>query len=204
MESAQTPKKTARDKVIIAAQKLMTGQGYSATTVDTIVREAGVAKGSFYHAFESKQDLALAALEDFAIKAWSVVSSGPYREQTDPVKRALAFVDYLQASAENLWAQGSLLGSLAVEVADKHPELRQRISDLFSRYEDKFVRLFAPALEARGVQQPAARELAVHLLAVIEGSAITARSHGDSHYLRSGLGHFGRYLRLLLEQPKRY
>ncbi len=203
METAETPKKTARDKVIVAAQKLMTGQGYSATTVDTIVREAGVAKGSFYHAFESKQDLALAALEDFAIQAWSVVSSGPYRQESDAVRRALAFVDFLEESAESLWAQGSLLGSLAVEVADKHPELRQRISNLFSRYEDKFVRLFAPALEVRGVQQPAARELAVHLLAVIEGSAITARSHGEARYLRAGLAHFGRYLRLLLGEPSR-
>lgn len=198
MSSPTEEKTTAREKVILAAQTLMTGRGYSATTVDTIVRAAGVAKGSFYHAFASKQDLALAALEDYAVKAWSVVSAGPYRAETDPVRRAVAFVAHLEECAESLWSQGSLLGSLAVEVADNHPELRQRISNLFARYEDKFVRIFAPALEARGLSEPTAEGLAVHLLAVIEGAAITARSHNDPRLLRTGLGHFGRYLRLLL------
>lgn len=203
MHSSNAEKTTARDKVIIAAQELMTGRGYSATTVDNIVRAAGVAKGSFYHAFDSKQDLALAALEDYAIKAWSVVSAGPYRTETDPVRRALGFVDYLQSCAHDLWSQGSLLGSLAVEVADKHPELRERISNLFARYEDKFIRIFAPALDARAVREASAADLAVHLLAVIEGAAITARSHGNPQLLDSGLGHFKRYLRLLLNEAGR-
>lgn len=197
-------KLTARDKVIAAAQELMTGRGYSATSVDTIVQKAGVAKGSFYHAFKSKEELALVALEDYAIKGWQAVAAGPYREIQEPIERALAFVDYLELSSEALWSHGCLLGSVAVEVADSHPELIGRVSGLFQRFEEKFIQLFEPALAARAAElggdgvQVSAAELGVHLLAVIEGSIITARSHFDQQHLQNGLRHFRNYLALLL------
>lgn len=191
-------KPTAREKVLIAAQELMTGRGYAATTVDTIVQKAGVAKGSFYHAFSSKEELALAALEDYAVKGWQVVAAGPYRDEQDPVRRALAFVDFLQECSASLWSHGSLMGSIAVEVADSHPGLIDRIGSLFDRFEEKFIQIFEPALKAQNISEVSARELAVHLLAVIEGSAITARSHRDPVQLSNGLAQFRRYLSLLL------
>jgi len=200
---------TAKEKVIIAAQELMTGRGYSATSVDTIVQKAGVAKGSFYHAFKSKEDLALVALEDYAIKGWQALAVGPYREIKDPIERALAFVDFLELSSEDLWSHGCLLGSVAVEVADSHPELIGRVSDLFQRFEEKFTQLFEPALAARAAEvgsdavNVSAEELGVHLLAVIEGSIITARTHFDQQHLRNGLRHFHNYLALLLGRGTR-
>ncbi len=202
-------KLTARDKVILAAQELMKGRGYSATSVDAIVQRAGVAKGSFYHSFKSKEELALAALEDNAVKGWKAVASGPYREIDDPAERALAFVDYLEESSAALWSQGSLLGTVAVEVADSHPEMIERVSALFSRFEEKFKLIFEPALQARvaelGSQEgiSSAQELAVHLLAVIEGSIITARSHFDEQHLQRGLRHFRNYLALQLGRSVR-
>lgn len=187
----------------------MTGRGYSATSVDTIVQRAGVAKGSFYHAFKSKEELALAALEDYAIKGWQVVASGPYNELQDPVDRALAFVDFLELSSEALWSHGCLMGSVAVEVADSHPELIERVNGLFQRFEEKFKQIFEPALAARAIAEGSvspeisAQELAVHLLAVIEGSIITARSHFDQQHLQNGIHHFRNYLALLLGRPIR-
>lgn len=178
----------------------MTGRGYSATTVDSIVERAGVAKGSFYHAFKSKEELALAALEDYAATTWKVLAAGPYRDQQDPALRALGFLDYMIASADSLWSRGSLLGSVAVEVAANHPSLNVSIGALFDRFEDKFVRLFAPALTDCRVTDVSAKALAVHLMAVIEGSIITAQSHNDGQHLADGLQHFRRYLALLLHK----
>lgn len=194
-------KQTAREKVLVAAQELMTGRGYSATTVDSIVARAGVAKGSFYHAFKSKEDLALAALEDYAASTWKVLAAGPYRDIAEPAQRALGFIDYLIESADALWSRGSLLGSVAVEVAASHPGMNDSIGALFDRFEDKFVRLFAPALDSRAVTAVSAKALAVHLLAVIEGSIITAQSHHAHQHLVAGLRHFRRYLALLLQEP---
>lgn len=53
----------AKQRLLNATLDLIWRQSYGAATVDSICREAGVKKGSFYHFFPSKTDLVVAALE---------------------------------------------------------------------------------------------------------------------------------------------
>ncbi len=50
--------------ILAAARKLFAEDGFVATSVDRIVAEAGVAKGAFYHHFDSKEEVFLAVLEE--------------------------------------------------------------------------------------------------------------------------------------------
>src|ERR1041385_2830325 len=52
----------ARQKLMDAVTELIWHGSYGTTTIDHICDKAGVKKGSFYYFFESKSDLALAAL----------------------------------------------------------------------------------------------------------------------------------------------
>ena len=47
-----------------AMQELIWTGSYGATTIDQICEKAGVKKGSFYYFFESKVELAVAALDE--------------------------------------------------------------------------------------------------------------------------------------------
>jgi TetR/AcrR family transcriptional regulator, transcriptional repressor for nem operon len=191
-------KTNAKQKVIAAAQELMTVRGYSATTVDDIIKLAGVAKGSFYHAFKSKEELAIAALEDYVKKGEAIVANGPYVNIEDPVERALAFIKFIEEKSHELWAHGCLLGSISIEVADSYPGVIKCIDELFDQFEHEIESLLSPALKARGVAGVSGRELSIHFLAVIEGSIITAKSHCNPHLLQDGIARFRHYLSLLL------
>ncbi|MGR9108478.1 MAG: TetR/AcrR family transcriptional regulator [Gammaproteobacteria bacterium] len=191
-------KLTAKQKILGAAQQLMTGRGYSATTVDEIVKMAGVAKGSFYHAFESKEELAIAALEDYQARGAAILTQGDCHAIQDPVKKALAFMDFLDEHCQLLWSHGCLLGSVCIEVADTYPSVILRIDQLFGAIEDLLGGVLGPALQARGVNSVTSKDLSVHLLGVIEGSIIAARSHFKPEYLNNGLRHFKQYLMYLL------
>lgn len=48
---------SARFRIIDAATRLMWRDGYDAVSIDSICAAAGVLKGSFYHAFASKEEL---------------------------------------------------------------------------------------------------------------------------------------------------
>jgi AcrR family transcriptional regulator len=50
-------KRSAREKVLAAAEELFFEQGYDATSVREVVERAGVTKGALYHHFTSKEDL---------------------------------------------------------------------------------------------------------------------------------------------------
>ena len=45
---------STRDRILETARRLFHEQGYHATGIATILREAGVNSGSLYHFFESK------------------------------------------------------------------------------------------------------------------------------------------------------
>jgi AcrR family transcriptional regulator len=54
--ATKSPGKT-REKIVTAAMELFARKGFDKTTVDEIVARAGVAKGTFYLYFKSKDDL---------------------------------------------------------------------------------------------------------------------------------------------------
>jgi TetR/AcrR family transcriptional repressor of nem operon len=192
-------KPSAKEKVIEASIALMTDRGFNATTVDDIVKQAGVAKGSVYHAFKSKEELAIASLEHYLQQGLAIVGNGPYTGIEDPVRKALAFVQYIEERSPDLWSHGCLLGSMAIEVGDTYPAVISEIDRMFKKLERAMAAIFAPALAARGVVGVTAKDLSIHLLAVIEGSIIAAKSHGEPQFLKHGIQHFRQYLELLLK-----
>lgn len=187
-------RQTAKEKIVSAAQQLMIGQGYTATTVDEIVVSAGVAKGSFYHAFDSKEALALVALEDYFRRGMGVIGGGSYRQEQDGVKRLYGFLDFVDEKADELWQHGCLLGSITIELADSYPSLIDKVDVLFMEMETLIAGLFGPALKAKGVKTPTGEELARHMLVVIEGAIIMVKSHRNVGYLKESLRHFRAYV----------
>src|SRR3954447_13329430 len=70
-----TVRGTARARLLEAAEQLLAQRGYHATSVDQVVREAGLTKGAFYWNFDSKEELFLGLLEDrFDTRARSVMA----------------------------------------------------------------------------------------------------------------------------------
>jgi len=53
-----------RDALLNAAGNLFAETGYEGTTIETIAQKAGMAKGSFYLHFESKEEIFRALIED--------------------------------------------------------------------------------------------------------------------------------------------
>jgi AcrR family transcriptional regulator len=53
-----------RARLLAAARRLFGRRGYSKTSIDELVRRAGVTKGAFYHHFDDKKAIFLAVLEE--------------------------------------------------------------------------------------------------------------------------------------------
>ncbi|MBC8797800.1 TetR/AcrR family transcriptional regulator [Shewanella algae] len=60
------PAEVRLDELMDAAQKLFIEKGFEATTVSDIVREAKVAKGTFYHYFNAKPEILSALRQRFS------------------------------------------------------------------------------------------------------------------------------------------
>lgn len=186
---------SAKTKIIDVALDLMLRQGYPATTVDEICETAGVSKGSFYHAFESKEDMGLAALAAYFRDGVNTLMNGPFTASADPVQRAYGFLDHTQAIAAEHWRRGCLLAMFALDIGESDNRIRAEVRRLFAVLEDGLEAMFAPFGAQDGEQgRPMARDVAWHFLVVLEGSILMARAHGDPSMIAKGLAPFRKYL----------
>src|SRR5215813_8023393 len=78
MSTRSKTQSDARTRLLDAAMQAIRAQGYSATSVDDICREAGLTKGAFFHHFKSKEDLALAAAAHFSEMAERLFAAAPF------------------------------------------------------------------------------------------------------------------------------
>ncbi|MBN2350940.1 MAG: TetR/AcrR family transcriptional regulator [Spirochaetales bacterium] len=58
-----TDKAIIREKLVIEGKKLLQRYGLKKTSIEELARSAGIAKGTFYHFFESKEDLCFAIFD---------------------------------------------------------------------------------------------------------------------------------------------
>src|SRR5260370_8022246 len=114
----------SKAKLLDAALHVVRAKGYAAATVDDICREAGLTKGSFFHHFKSKDDLALDAAAYWGTTTEALFAAAPYRQSKDPLDRLLGYVDF---RAELLTGELSdytcLLGTLVQETYPTHPDI---------------------------------------------------------------------------------
>lgn len=202
-KKSENPK--AKMKLLDAAQQLMLERGYAATSVEDICRAAKLTKGSFFHYFKSKEELGKAVLERFC---------GCIHEQIrqcccgcgqggDPLKRVYRHVEFAVEVSRDPATQGCLLGKLAQELSQTHPEIRTMCEDGFGQW----AKLFKEDLDAARAKYVPRKKvdtqsLAEHFIAVCEGSQILAKVKGDRKVMERSLNHFKQYLESVFHAAK--
>src|SRR5664279_356637 len=81
----------SKTKLLNAALNVIRAKGYSATTVDDICHAASVTKGSFFHHFKSKDDLALTAAAYWGELTEGFFAAATYHHSSDPLERLLGY-----------------------------------------------------------------------------------------------------------------
>lgn len=184
-------KRTSKEKLVRAARNLMLAQGYPITSVDDIIEAAGVSKGSFYHYFDSKEELALTAMHEFLADGAALMMNGLFRDIADPRKRSFAFLKHVESVALRLWDHGCLLVMFSVELAGTSPRVREETSAVLLDLIDRIGTILRPLTREGGGNMPmTASEMANMYMAVIDGSLVYARATGDSSCIARNLKTF--------------
>ena len=172
-----------RERLIATVLDLLWRSSYHATGVDQICKASGVKKGSFYHFFASKEELAVAALES----KWA--EHKPRMDEifsptVAPLARLRRYLAWGIAEQERARAQcgfvcGCPLFTLGAEVGTQQPALRAKIDEHLSlqlRYLESAIR---DAHAAGEISAPDAGRKARIALAYIEGLLTRARIMND-------------------------
>ena len=185
---------SGRDLLLQAGTLCFRREGYVATTVDAICREAGVSKGSFFHHFASKEALAAACLAKWGGDMAAMDSTAAYRSMEDPVDRLMGCMDFYAAMfADANQLKSCLAGTIAQEIFDSHPTLRDACNQCFVGVEAGFVELIRDAIADTGIDVDATA-LARLWTGTIQGSLILYKASQDASVIKSNLMHVRAYI----------
>jgi TetR/AcrR family transcriptional regulator, transcriptional repressor for nem operon len=193
------PAPKSRDRLLDAALLVIRTKGYASTTVDDICHQAGVTKGSFFHHFQTKDDLALAAVAHWKAMTEGFFAAAPYHQPSDPLARLLGYLDFRSAILTGeLPDYACLLGTLVQETYDTHPHIRIACEQALSSH----VAALASDVEAaKQLYTPnaswTAESVGNFIQAALQGSFILAKAKQSPQVIRESLDHLRRYLPLL-------
>jgi len=172
---------TARERLLEATCELLGTRGYSAVGVAEICARADVRKGSFYHFFDSKQALTLAAVDAHWTTQrahWNHVLSDA---DTPPLARLRRLLDdqaeaQRRAKRETDAVHGCLFGNLALELSNQEWVVQSRLAEIFEE-QIAMVQLVLAEAAAEGTvtADRAGRVTARAVLAQLEGAVMLAK-----------------------------
>ena len=201
MNNARHQSKT---KFLDAALHVIRYKGYTATRVEDICEAARLTKGSFFHHFDTKEDLALAAAEHWGVMTRAVFEAAPYRALSDPRDRLLAYVDFRKAILQGELPEFTcLVGTMVQEVYDTHPAIRAACDKSISEHAATLEADIAECMRQYNVAGNwTAQSLALYTQAAIQGAFILAKAKGGPAVAADCIDHLRRYLELLFVKPK--
>lgn len=194
-----TPPHQSKTKILDATLRLIRTKGYAATTIDDVCAAAGLTKGSFFHHFANKEELALAAAEHFARFATNVFANAPYRAHADPLDRLLGYIDFRIAIVRgDLPEWTCFLGTMVQEIYDSHPAIRAACERHIGEHAADVAKDIAAA-KRRHLPRAgwSAESLALHTQAVIQGAFVLAKAQRGPDVAVECLKHLRRYVELL-------
>jgi TetR/AcrR family transcriptional repressor of nem operon len=192
----------SKARLLEATLRVVRAKGYTATRVEDVCAAAGLTKGSFFHHFRSKEDLALSAVAHWEDFTRAFFADAPYHGPADPLDRLLAYVDFRKSILTgDLPEFTCFAGTIIQEAYATHPAVSAACARNIGGHARTLEADIAAAMRRHGVAGDwSAESLALHMQAVIQGSFILAKAKGGAAVAAACLDHLRRYLELLFKR----
>jgi len=165
---------SSQTRIIESASLLFHQYGFDVVTVDQICHDSSSAKGSFYHFFSSKEDLAVKLLDnlwesnELALEKTFSKDKPPLEQIRDELHRVYS---QARASREKTGQiNGCAMGVLASSLSSRSEKIRKRASFLYNHTRQFYLASFEQAQSEGDLRADFdASELADTMLVIVQG-----------------------------------
>ena len=199
------PAKT-RERILDAAQALILDHGFGSTSVDAVVKSAGITKGAFFHHFTTKTDLARALVERYAAMDRALLEQHLERARklaSDPLQQLLLLIGFYQEDFESL--AEPFPGCLFASYIYEHKLFEEGTLEVLRESTLLWRQVMKEMLEKVAAVYPPRipvdlESLADTFYALTEGSYIMTKTLNDKTLLPRHAAHLRNYIELLFGQ----
>jgi TetR/AcrR family transcriptional repressor of nem operon len=172
-----------RQRVLVQTMELIHNRGLGRTSISDIIASTGVKKGNLYFHFNSKDDLALEAIEHARCQYEAFLDNAATGDT--PRERLDGLIDAVVSFHIAREVRGGcIFGNTALEAGGTSSPLACAVARIFLRWKQRLAVLIDDAARAGAVRSDIDPEtLACTVIAVLEGAIMLAKINGGAEDL---------------------
>lgn len=172
-----------RERIVRGAARLFLTRSYTGVGVADLCAAADVRRGSFYHYFPSKAELAKAVVDLHAAEFDRRMDQASHEAPDGRLRAAADAVFAIQSAFEDRFGRivGCPFGNLAAELATTDDEVRAHVAAVFAGWEARLAEICREAAAEGALRPGFAPERVAHaVLAQMQGLILLAKVRGAS------------------------
>jgi len=184
-----TPQTGSRQRILDTASELFHTRSYDAVGIALVCDQAKVSKGSFFHFFGSKRDLALAVMDQFQERIDETLVAKAFSSKLPPMERLDRFVKELYAFQKGQTDKfghmpGCPFGNLAMEQATQDEVLRKKVDGCLRSLAHHIRVAISEAVRSETFPPVDEAATAEAMLGYLEGIQLLAKARNDPGLIR--------------------
>ena len=181
IEAMKTKGEKTKQRIVEAAAELFWKNSYQGVNTHTISVTAGVNKATLYRYFPSKDELALAVIDNYCDRTLAYVFEGSFQTTDNPIERLeeiyrRVYQIHQQTFDQDGCSPGCPFVNIAVEMAAANPAIRAAVDRCFARFGEYYRQIVQDAKQVRISSATLDEEQAVNsLLNIMHGAMVAAK-----------------------------
>ena len=193
--------KKTKIRILNDAISLVYENGFSGTTIDSILERTGLTKGALFYHFKDKATLGYEMIKHFKetdMQYLQQASEYSAKNSTDPKSRLLKFVQWFIDFFDELTEPhaGCLYASYIYEPEQFGPEVKQIVAEGILEWREFLSFLM---VEAKMDTSVGIASLADMFTVILEGAFVTSKALNEPKLTANQMRHYQKYLTLLLQ-----
>ena len=183
-----------REKLLQSAFDEIYQNGYSATSVDKILKKANMNKGSMYHFFKSKKALALGVIEE----KLSLHIKNKYEPLLKIEKNIVDELMNVLKDREGFdFVNGCKLNNMVQELSPLDKDFKIALEKIYNDFENIFEQILNNAVRAGELKHDDLKALSIYTVASFEGCLATAKKSQDGKVYQTCISQLELFLKSL-------
>lgn len=176
-------KSSVKERILDTASRLFYHQGFNSTGINQIIAEAGIAIGSLYKHYQSKNDLLYHYLEQQELEYFTNLDDY-LKDEKEPLKKLLKLIDYRVKIQEEANFSGCHFIKVNAEIGREDKKIEKFIMAHKERQRDFIDALLTEisTLQKLPLEKNALKNT---LFLMIEGAVVSASVHGNTNDLKA-------------------
>ena len=168
---------TTRDKLINATFDEVFSHGYQGASLADILAKAGVHKGSMYHFFANKKEMALAAIEEVILKK-NLEKYSYVKTSTSGLLEE--FYTRLRDTSARDFKRGCPIANIVQERSNIDEDFNVLMKSIYGAFRANIKAILDKAVEVKEMKPCDTTKLALFITSTVEGAILAAKASGNA------------------------